>query len=169
MMFMKASANSTAANPGLNRQFVLFGQERSLFAVEITSVCEVLFLSQQPITPIPNTMPFLLGLSNLRGEILAVVDFGRLSGGIPVDRNATKSRILVVEALHPQDVTLPLIRLGLAVSSVEGVLSLNPDQIGSAAEVSAEIAPFLRGLYHDQERLLMIIDIEAITHIRERW
>jgi chemotaxis signal transduction protein len=59
-------------------------------------------------------------------------------------------------------------RMGLAVSHVEGVLSLDPDQIVSAAEVSEELAPFLRGLYDCQGRLLMIVDVEAIAH-SDRW
>ena len=152
----------------MTRQFVLFGQDKSLFAVELTAVREVLVLGDQTITAVPNTLPFLLGLTNLRGEILAVADFGRFMGAEPVESHQTKSRILVVEAPDPRDINLPSMRMGLAVSHVEGVLSLDPDQIVSAAEVSEELAPFLRGLYDSQGRLLMIVDVEAIAH-SDRW
>lgn len=154
------------SNP--TRQFVLFGQDQSLFALDLLSVREVLLLGTQPITPVPNTLPFLLGLTNLRGEILAVADFGRFIGSEAVDRHQPQSRILIVEAPDPRDVTLPTMRMGLAVSFVEGVLSLSVDQIISAAEVSEELAPFLRGLYDHQGRLLMIVDVEAIAH-SDRW
>ncbi|MBD0340829.1 MAG: chemotaxis protein CheW, partial [Microcoleus sp. Co-bin12] len=78
------------------------------------------------------------------------------------------SRILVVEAPDPRDVRLSRMRMGLAVSRVEGVLPLNPDRIVSALDVSPELAPFLKGLYNSQGRLLMIVDVEAIAHSK-RW
>ncbi len=129
---------------------------------------EVLSLKEQPISPVPNTLPFLLGLTNLRGEILAAADFGVFAGIESVDIYHPSSRILVVEAPDPRDVRLSRMRMGLAVSRVEGVLPLNPDRIVSALDVSPELAPFLKGLYNSQGRLLMIVDVEAIAH-SERW
>ncbi|MFB2923579.1 MULTISPECIES: chemotaxis protein CheW [Aerosakkonema] len=167
-------------------KFIIFGQDKSLFALALGSVREVLFFNQQLITPVPNTLPFLLGITNLRGEIIAVMDFGHfigikdrgLSGRLKilpphqpgtVDWHSPDCRILVVEAPDPNDVRLLPMRMGLAVSFVEGVVHLNTDRIVSAQEVSEELAPFLRGLYEDRGRLLMIVDIEAISLTRDRW
>ncbi|MBW4678839.1 MAG: chemotaxis protein CheW [Microcoleus vaginatus WJT46-NPBG5] len=150
------------------QQFLLFGQEESLFAVELITVREVLCLNDQSISPIPNALPFVLGLTNLRGEILAVGDFGRLIGAEPVDTQHSHSRILVIEAPEPQDVSLRVMRMGLAVSRVQGVLSLNTEEIVSAVEVSEELAPLLKGLYDSEGRLVMILDVEAIAQ-SERW
>ncbi|MEG4393509.1 chemotaxis protein CheW [Microcoleus sp. BROC3] len=150
------------------KQFLLFGQGGSLFGVELDAVREVLSLKEQPISPVPNTLPFLLGLTNLRGEILAAADFGRFTGLDPVDTHHSSSRILVVEAPDPRDVRLSRMRMGLAVSRVEGVLALNPDRIVSALDVSPDLVPFLKGLYNSAGRLLMIVDVEAIAH-SERW
>jgi len=127
----------------MNR-FVVFGQDKSWFALQLTGVREVLVFSEQRITPVPNTQPFLLGLTNLRGEILAVADFGSFIGTESIDWPQEESRILVCEIPDSQDVKLPPMRMGLAVSRVEGVLNLNHDKIVSAAEVSEELAPFLR-------------------------
>ncbi|MBW4491929.1 MAG: chemotaxis protein CheW [Oscillatoria princeps RMCB-10] len=162
-------SESRPNSPSL-RQYLLFGQGGSFFAVELFGVREVLMLSEQPVTPVPNTLPFLLGLTNLRGEILAVGDFGRLIGDAPADTEDASSRILVLEVPvgaaapqeHLQDGRLEVMRVGLAVSRVEGVVALNPDQIVSAVEVSEELAPFLQGLYNFEGRLLMILDGERI-------
>lgn len=159
-----AAGNQTSGT----KQFLLFGQGGSLFGIELEAVREVLSLKEQPISPVPNTLPFLLGLTNLRGEILAAADFGVFAGIESVDIYHPSSRILVVEAPDPRDVRLSRMRMGLAVSRVEGVLPLNPDRIVSALDVSPELAPFLKGLYNSQERLLMIVDVEAIAH-SERW
>lgn len=159
-----AAGNQTSGT----KQFLLFGQGGSLFGIELEAVREVLSLKEQPISPVPNTLPFLLGLTNLRGEILAAADFGVFAGIESVDIYHPSSRILVVEAPDPRDVRLSRMRMGLAVSRVEGVLPLNPDRIVSALDVSPELAPFLKGLYNSQARLLMIVDVEAIAH-SERW
>ncbi|MGE5658072.1 MAG: chemotaxis protein CheW [Actinomycetota bacterium] len=151
-----------------SQQFLLFTQKDNLFAVELASVREVLCLSEELIAPVPNTLPFLLGLINLRGEILVVADFGRFITLDPVDSHHPQSRILLVEAPDPRDVRLPVMRMGLAVSRVEGVLTLNPERIVSAVEVSPELAPFLKGLYNSDGRLLMVVDVEAIAHSK-RW
>ncbi len=166
---MNATANFNHNKAGIIRQYVLFTQDLSLFAVEMTLVREVLFLHEQVITPVPNALPFLLGLTNLRGEIIAVADFGGFMGGTGIDTNLHQGRILVMEAPDPRDVKLPPIRLGLAVSQVEGVLTLDTDDIVSTAGVSEELIPFLRGLYDYQGRLLMIVDVEAIASWQDRW
>jgi chemotaxis signal transduction protein len=166
---MKTTAPPAAGNQTSGtKQFLLFGQGGSLFGIELEAVREVLSLKEQPISPVPNTLPFLLGLTNLRGEILAAADFGVFAGIESVDIYHPSSRILVVEAPDPRDVRLSRMRMGLAVSRVEGVLPLNPDRIVSALDVSPELAPFLKGLYNSQGRLLMIVDVEAIAH-SERW
>ena len=159
-----AAGNQTSGT----KQFLLFGQGGSLFGIELEAVREVLSLKEQPISPVPNTLPFLLGLTNLRGEILAAADFGVFAGIESVDIYHPSSRILVLEAPDPRDVRLSRMRMGLAVSRVEGVLPLYPDRIVSALDVSPELAPFLKGLYNSQGRLLMIVDVEAIAH-SERW
>lgn len=160
--------NPRSLPPEARRKYISFAQDRGRFAIALTSVREVLFLGKQHITPVPNTQPFLLGLTNLRGEILAVADFGRFLGLKPVDATREESRILVVEAPDPRDLTLPMMRVGLAIARVEEVVSLNPDKISSAVEADAEIVPFLQGLYNHQGHLLTIVDVEAIAHC-PRW
>jgi chemotaxis signal transduction protein len=61
-----------------------------------------------------------------------------------------------------------MMRLGLAVSRVEGVVDLEPDEIVSAEEASEELVPFLRGLYNYRGRLVMVLDVEAIAN-SDRW
>ncbi|MCT7956616.1 chemotaxis protein CheW [Laspinema palackyanum] len=155
-------------NAGNLKQFLLFGQRESLFAVDLLSVREVLFLGQQPIAPVPNTRHFVLGLTNLRGEILAVADFGRFLRTEGVDSHSVHSRILILEAPDPRDGNLVMMRMGLAVSRVQGVISVHLERMVSSMDVGEELAPFLRGLYDWTGRLVMILDVEAIAQ-SEGW
>jgi purine-binding chemotaxis protein CheW len=162
--------NELPSSPSLGniKQFLLFGQKESLFGVDLLSVREVLFLGQQPIAPVPNTRHFVLGLTNLRGEILAVADFGRFLRTEAVDRHSVHSRILILESRDPRDVNGAMIRLGLAVSRVQGVIAVNLDRMVSSMDVGEELAPFLRGLYDWNGQLVMMLDVEAIAQ-SEGW
>lgn len=163
VLSVPASATPTAVH-----QFLLFKQRASYFAIELTRVSEVLCLKDQPIAPVPNTAAFVLGLTNLRGEILVIADLGRLINSGAVELQQAQSRILILEVLDPQNLkSLPL-HIGIAVSQVEGVVSLQSDQIVSAIDVSPELAPLLKGLYDYEGRFLMILDAEAIAQ-SEHW
>ena len=158
----------TVANSTTVQQFLLFRQRLSYFAIELTRVCEVLALKEQPISSVPNTPAFILGLTNLRGEILVVADFGRFIHAGAVEVQQPQSRILVLEIPDPQNLQLLPLHIGIAVSQVQGVISLHPDQIVSAIDVSQELAPVLKGLYDYEGRFLMILDAEAIAQ-SEHW
>lgn len=157
-----------APPPVTVRQYLLFRQDRVLFALPLASVREVVTLSEQPVTPVPNTLPFLLGLTNLRGETLAVADFGRFIGAESLGLESASARIVVLDVADPKSMTKAGMSLGLAVSSVEGVVNFNTDQLVSAADVSPEIAPILSGLYDWNHTLVMVVDAVAIA-TSHRW
>ncbi|HEY9749419.1 MAG TPA: chemotaxis protein CheW [Allocoleopsis sp.] len=154
--------------PTAVQQFLLFRQKSSYFAIELTRVCEVLALKEQSIASVPNTPAFILGLTNLRGEILVVADFGRFINAGAIEVRHPQSRILVLEIPDPQNLQLLPLHIGIAVSQVQGVISLHPEQIVSAIDVSQELAPVLKGLYDYEGRFLMILDAEAIAQ-SQHW
>ncbi|MEZ5365126.1 MAG: chemotaxis protein CheW [Bryobacterales bacterium] len=57
---------------------IVFGLHGARYAVSIRSVLELDRLS--PITPVPNTPEFVLGVTNVRGEVVSVIDLRRLLG-----------------------------------------------------------------------------------------
>ncbi len=145
----------------VTQQYVLFRQGRSFFAVKLVTVSEILPCAEQPITAVPNTLPFLLGLTNVRGEILAVADFGRLINTETVDIRADSSRIIVLEATKSQ--AGAKVRCGLAVSQIEGVIPIDSEQVVSAVEVSTQLAPLLCGFYAWDDCLVMVVDAQEIA------
>ncbi len=89
------SESARQAGAGTTRivSFWLCGQ---LFALPIERVRETIALGKRPITRVFQTPDFVLGIVNLRGTILAVLDLGRYLG---LGRAATgeSSRVLVAE------------------------------------------------------------------------
>lgn len=157
---METNTSSVAVKP-----YLVLEQSNTRFAIELAALREVIPLIDPPITPVPNTLPRVMGLFNLRGEILAVVDFGDLIQEGPTPRQVSQSRIIVLEVPQPQGAVEAPTRLGLAVAGVGGVVSLQVDRIYSAAEMGSTLTPFLQGLYTWQEHLLMLLDVRALAEV----
>lgn len=105
------------------------GGER--FVAPRDDVREVLPLPQ--VTRVPGAAPWLLGVANVRGELLSVCDL-RLLAGYPAAQPTRDTRVLVYSA--------PRAALGLVVDSVSGHRQFVPaDQKHSVAD---ECAPPLR-------------------------
>ncbi len=79
------------------------------YAVEVAHVREIRRLNG--LTPVPGVPAFVLGLINLRGEILSVLDLRRILG-LPSPSLGTLARVLVLSS--------PAMTFGLAVDRLKG-------------------------------------------------
>lgn len=155
----------SAATRSLARPYLLLEQADSLFAIALGTIREVIPLSESNITAVPNTLPLVMGLFNLRGEIIAVADFGDLIGETPTSKRSEHSRIVVLEASQTRfESDLP-IGFAIAVSRVAGVAHLESDRVTSAAEVGSKLTPLLQGLYRWNGQLLMLVDTRAVADV----
>lgn len=78
-----AAAEAGAAVPAL----LGFESAGRRWLIELPAAGEVLPLP--PITPVPLTQAWLLGLANVHGELVGVVDFARFCGAAPTPLSAT--------------------------------------------------------------------------------
>jgi purine-binding chemotaxis protein CheW len=99
------------------------------YAMPIEHVLEVADLGD--VTPVPRSRPEVLGVRNLRGRILPVVDLARLLG---VPRSAPASRLLITEVAGQ--------RAGFAIDDVSWVGELGDpaEETESALLVGATLA-----------------------------
>jgi purine-binding chemotaxis protein CheW len=138
-----AQSNSSAQNPELQshdgdlhlRFLLTSGLELALPAI---GVREILSPAPDRITPIPNISPLMLGVINLRGQVIWVADLGQFLGDT-VPLNTDRNEIPVV-AIESEDVLL-----GLAVEQVLGTEWLAADQLRIPMDIPDAMAPFLQG------------------------
>ncbi len=104
------------------KQFVLFKHCDDLYASPIDLVFEILKWDNVKIAPMPNTKDYVLGLINLRGEIIPVVHMGKRFGTGCTPRES-KNRIIVFNC---QDKFM-----GLLVDSVEDLIEVAEDKVVS--------------------------------------
>ncbi|WP_315790394.1 chemotaxis protein CheW [Fischerella sp. JS2] len=141
-----------------------FIPSRQEFALPATGIREVIELSPDRITPIPNASPLLLGTLNLRGRVIWVADLGQFLGEATA-LNTDRAEISVI-AIEEQDTIV-----GLAVEEIGGMHWLDAQHLMAPTNVADTMAPFLRGewlLDAQNKQYLRLLDQTAILR-SARW
>jgi purine-binding chemotaxis protein CheW len=143
-------AQSTQAGTEKYLTFFLHDEE---YGLRITSVQEI--IRRLPVTSVPNSAPYVLGLINLRGRVLPVIDLAvRL--GMPAVTPAPRNCIVVVRAGTQQ--------LGLLNDRMNEVVELQPNQIEPTPEFGTPIdRELLRGVAKYEDRVILLLDAEHVV------
>ena len=142
-----------ADEPSLEQQYVSFSLAREHFAFPMQQVREI--VRPPAIVPVPLTPPAFLGLANLRGNVLPVMDLRALLG---LERREadTTSRVVVVERGQV---------LGLMVDRIARVFAPEADQFDEAAGIQGPVdSRLLSGVIKGGEGqgLVQLLDLEAL-------
>jgi len=130
-------------------EVMAFQLGREPYAVETRHVREVQPL--RDLAPVPCTPAFVLGVINLRGEILPVIDLRRLFG-IPADGLSNATRALILRGGE--------LEVGIVADSVSGVRALRAAEVGPLpASFPGPEARFLRGVTAEG---LIVLDAHAV-------
>ena len=139
-------------------RYVLLSIASAHYAVREAYVTE---LERVPkITPVPHVPAWVRGVTNLRGDILSVIDMRTFLG---LDQSLSHSaRMLVVRLLNEDFAT------GLIVDGVDRIVAVTPDQI-TPPESSLEgpLAPYLVGMCVVDERLVAVLDLDQLLRSAE--
>ncbi len=107
-------------------RYVVFAVREMLFAVPIGRVLETDRMT--PVTPLPGAAPGVKGLTNLRGEVVPVIDLRDVLGWVPSENPATR-RMLVIQDGNRQPLT------ALLVDQVKGLAAF-PATAWKSAEMA---------------------------------
>lgn len=133
-------------------QLVSFMLDEVEYAVDILVVHEILRMPD--ITRLPNCPDFIMGVINLRGNVIPVVDV-RTRFGFDVAEITDLSRIIVVETNERL--------VGLFVDSVHQVVRLQSRNIDAASDMIDGISDiFISGIGRYRKRLIIILNLENI-------
>lgn len=143
-------------------QHVIFTLADTNYAVSIANVSEVGSLTT--CTLVPNVPNWLVGVTNLRGDILSVVDLGAfLELESPEDMGtvwAGKEREMMVVHLSQNR---SLLTIGLLIDAVQDIRYLNPNQLNTPTiDAMDSIKPYLRGIYDDDGAFLIALDFDKL-------
>lgn len=140
------------------RDYIVFSLAGERFAIPVHQVTE---LDEVPrYTFVPNVPEFVLGVANLRGDIISVLDLRRMLGlGYSVDE--TPSRMLVVRVGDDELVS------GLVVDAVHGIAAIPQSDVEPAPELEEEGALRLEGIAGVGESQVGVIDLPGVFEVEE--
>lgn len=149
-----ASANSSE-DPVL--QWVTFRLEDETYGINVMQVQEVLRYSE--IAPVPGAPSYVLGIINLRGNVVTVIDT-RQRFGLPSAEVTDNTRIVIIEADKQV--------VGILVDSVAEVVYLRQSEIETTPNVgNEEAAKFIQGVCNKNDELLILVDLEKMMTAQE--
>ncbi|CAG8998361.1 MAG: Chemotaxis protein CheW [Candidatus Celerinatantimonas neptuna] len=139
-------------------QWVTFQLENETYGINVMQVQEVLRYSE--IAPVPGAPDYVLGIINLRGNVVTVIDT-RSRFGLSSAEVTDNSRIVIIEAEKQV--------IGILVDSVAEVVYLRGSEIDTAPNVGTEeSAKFIQGVSNRDGQLLILVDLNKLLS-DEEW
>jgi purine-binding chemotaxis protein CheW len=143
-------AKGAAEDPEL--QWVTFRLDNETYGINVMQVQEVLRYSE--VAPVPGAPPYVLGIINLRGNVVTVIDT-RLRFGLMQTETNDQTRIVIIETENQV--------VGILVDAVAEVVYLRQSEIETTPNVgNEETAKFIQGVCHKNKELLILVDLEKM-------
>ncbi|MCA9731990.1 MAG: purine-binding chemotaxis protein CheW [Deferribacteres bacterium] len=137
-------------------QYLTFSLDSEIFAQSISEVREV--LEYATITRIPKTPEFMLGVINLRGNAVPVIDM-RLKLGLPKTERTVDTCIIITEVQMEEGENI----FGALVDSVHEVMEIDQDTLEPTPKIGTKIdSSFIRGMAKQDDGFIMLLDIVKI-------
>lgn len=142
-------------------QFLTFTLAEDVFAIDVTMAREILDVCD--VTRVPQTPDYMMGVINLRGSVVPVIDM-RLKFGMDHVEQTRESCIVVVEV----DVDGESVVVGALADSVREVLDLEPSQIEPPPRIGTRLnTEFIKGMGNLDDRFVIILDINKVFSAEE--
>ncbi len=138
-------------------RYLCFGLGQEEFAIPLLTVKEVIGMPE--ITSVPQTPAHFMGIMNLRGRVISIMDL-RLKMNIkPAPSEETTVIILDLGDYN----------LGMVVDRVNAVLALSDEQISEKPIIeTGKATDYITGVFRKDERLVLLIDIGKALSIEDK-
>ncbi|MDC1347345.1 chemotaxis protein CheW [Glaciecola sp.] len=135
-------------------QWVTYRLGDETYGINVMQVQEV--LRHTEIAPVPGAPEYVIGIINLRGNVVTVIDT-RARFGLPKGEITDNTRIVIIEADEHV--------VGIMVDSVAEVVYLKSSEIDSAPNVGTEESTkFIQGVSNRDDELLILVDLNRMLN-----
>ncbi len=140
---------------------LLFRLGTELFSFPVSSVREI--VDVRGITHVPESPPFMIGVINLRGRVVPVVDL-RLKFGLPAGERTQDTRVLVAEVQFPGEQAI----LGVLVDGVVAVDEVRDQDMAPPPELGAGVREdFIEGVGSHKEGFVIFLHLDKVLAYEE--
>jgi len=140
---------SAAAAPGRLEKLLVFTVGRRRYAIPIHDISQI--IEEHPVTPVPHSPVFLLGIFSLRGRIVSVLDAG-LRLGVEAVEGELAAKVVVL------DVGEEL--FGIRVHGIDTVAEVDLGDLEPPPEsFRTQEQEFVEGVFHHRERTVSFLNL----------
>jgi len=133
------------------KQYITFNLEED-YGIELTRIKEI--IRNQELTKIPEAPEYILGVLNLRGTAVPVINLRKLFK-LPLKEVNNYSVIIVVEILGRL--------IGILVDGVSDMIAVKSEDIKEPPKFSERKgAKFLEGMYEKDKKFIMLLDVDRM-------
>jgi purine-binding chemotaxis protein CheW len=138
-------------------QWVTFRLAGETYGINVMQVREV--LKHTDIAPVPGAPSYVMGIINLRGNVVTVIDT-RMRFGLPDKEISSQSRVVIIECEKQV--------IGILVDSVAEVVYLYSSEIETPPNVgNDDTAKFIQGVCNRDNELLILVDLNKLLNDNE--
>ena len=160
-MNMLPAGDGTAQVEHWGGQYLIVQLQAESFGVDITAVREI--IAYVVPTHIPMMPTFVVGVINLRGQVVPIIDIARRFGR-PATAIHKRSCITIVDLQEGESRQ----RLGVIVDAVNEVLEFSGEQIEPAPQFGAGLrTDFIRGMAKVANQFIVLLEMERVLSLDE--
>ena len=149
--------NEELEEDALKDRFLTFHLEKESYGIEIRHVTEIIVL--QEITKVPDLPGFIIGVVNLRGNVISVMDM-RMRFHLETKEYDDRTCIVVVNIKD--------LAIGLLVDTVNEVLNIPEEQVDPPPKTHSGIKnSYIMGMGKVENQVKILLDIEKILQEEE--
>ncbi|MEQ1723555.1 MAG: chemotaxis protein CheW [Pseudobdellovibrio sp.] len=139
-----------------SNRYICFNLGTQEYGVPLLSIKEVLGLPE--VTPIPQSPSHFLGIMNLRGSVISVMDL-RAKIGVKTT-NTEETSVMILD--------LGSYLLGVVVDKINAVLTINDNDISERPIIeSTKSADYIQNVYRNKDQLVLLISISKALSLED--
>jgi purine-binding chemotaxis protein CheW len=146
------SASAQVAEQAASTQYLTVNLGDEIYGIDILAVREI--RGWTPVTRIPQAPSYVLGVLNLRGAIVPVLDMRLRFGLAREEYTATTVTVIITVAGR---------NFGVVVDAVSDVLDVIDDQVRPVPDMGTTVdTEYLKGLTSIEERMVLLLDVDKL-------
>ncbi len=139
----------------VTKRYLEFKLGEENYAIPLLQVREL--ISVPETTNVPFSPKYYVGIMNLRGQVISIIDLRTRLGVKPAESN--EEAVIIVEFGE--------LCLGIVVDNICKVLSVDEEQIQEVASVETKKQDRLNRVYRHNESLIQLVELQQILNIDE--
>ena len=140
-----------------DQKYVIFIMKDEEYGLEVLKIHEIVKIDT--IIPVPHARPYFLGMMDIRGKVIPVIDLkGKL--GLDDSADAKPDRAIIIEIEHR--------RVGLAVDRVSSVVQFRAEDIDQGPPAVKSVhTRYISGIGKIKERFIVLMNLEHLFSVEE--